>query len=82
MAGTKLDPKALGYAGATVAAACMLLTGIGGNFGIYTGAAEQMMRWHMFFSLSPLGIILGIVEAAVISFVCGYAFAWLYNRLA
>jgi len=76
----KLNEKALGYAAATISAACMLLLGIGGRIGIYTGAAEQMMKWHMFFSLSVVGIITGIIEAAVIGLVFGYAFGWVYNK--
>lgn len=76
----KLNPLALGYAAAIISAVCMLLLGIGGNIGIYAGAAEQMMEWHMFFSLSVVGIIAGIVEAAIISFVFVYAFGWVYNK--
>jgi hypothetical protein len=60
----------------------MLLLGILANLGIYVSAARQMMKWHMFFSLSPLGIITGMIEAAVLSFVFAYAFAWVYNKLA
>ncbi len=77
----KLKPGALATAGAIVAVAVMLLLGIFGNLGIYSGAVEMMMKWHMFFSLSLLGIIGGMIEAAVISFVLLYLFAWIYNRL-
>ncbi|MFV2081705.1 MAG: hypothetical protein ACC669_07560 [bacterium] len=77
----KLKPGALATAGAIVAVAVMLLLGIFGNLGIYSGAVEMMMRWHIFFSLSLIGIIGGMVEAAVISFVLLYLFAWIYNRL-
>ncbi len=76
----KLNPGALASAGAIVSVAVMLLLGIFGNLGIYSGAAEMMMKWHMFFSLSLLGIIGGMIEAAVISFVFLYFFAWIYNR--
>ncbi len=76
----KLNELALGYAGAIVSAALMLLLGIGGNIGTYASAAEQMMNWHMFFSLSAIGIITGMIEAAIISFVFLYAFGWLYNK--
>jgi len=78
----KLKELALGYAGAIVSAAGMLLLGIGGNAGFYAGAAQQMMGMHMFFSLSPLGIITGMIEAAVMGFVFAYAIAWAYNRFA
>ncbi len=78
----KLNELALGYAGAIVSAVGMLLLGIGGNAGFYAGAAQQMMGMHMFFSLSPLGIITGMIEAAVIGFVFAYAFALVYNKFA
>ena len=81
MVKTKLNEKALGYAAGTISAACMLLLGILANIGIYSGAAQQMMKWHMFFSLSLRGIIAGMIEAAVIGFIFGYAFAWIYNKL-
>lgn len=80
MTETKLNALALGYAAAILSAVGMLLLGIGGNIGIYTGAVEMMQQWHMFFSLSITGIIAGMIEAAVISFVFVYAFAWLYNK--
>jgi len=76
----KLNQLALGYAAAILSAICMLLLGLLGNIGIYTGAVEMMQQWHMFFSLSIGGIITGIIEAAIIGFVCGYAFGWLYNK--
>lgn len=80
-AATKLNALALGYAAAIVAAAIMLLLGILGNLGIYVGAVDMMRQWHMFFSLSIGGIIAGMVEAAIISFVLVYIFGWLYNKL-
>lgn len=78
----KLNALALGYAAAIVSAVCMLLLGISANLGIYTGAAAMMVQWHMFFSLNTAGIIFGIIEAAIISFVFAYVFGWVYNKLA
>ena len=78
----KLNPLALGYAIAIVSAAFMLLLGILGNIGIYTGAVNMMQQWHMFFSLSIGGIVAGMIEATVIGFVFAYAFGWLYNKFA
>lgn len=75
----KLNSFALGISAATVAALCMLLLGILGSFGVYKGAVEMMSQWHMFFSLTPFGILTGIIEAAVTSFVFFYIFGWLYN---
>jgi hypothetical protein len=77
----KLNAAAFGYAGAIISAVIMLLLGILGNVGLYIGAVQQMERWHMFFSLSPVGIIAGMVEAAVMSFIFCYAFGLVYNGL-
>ncbi|MFH1064183.1 MAG: hypothetical protein V1729_03830 [Candidatus Woesearchaeota archaeon] len=75
-----LNALALGYASASISAAGMLLLGILGNMGLYIGAAEMMRQWHMFFSLSIGGIVGGMIEAAVISFVFMYTFGWVYNK--
>ncbi|MBU0729608.1 MAG: hypothetical protein KKE17_14175 [Proteobacteria bacterium] len=77
----KLNALALGTSAAIVSALSMVILGILGNLGIYSGAVEMMIKWHMFFSLSVVGIITGMVEAAVISFVCIYIFGWIYNKL-
>ena len=79
-AATKLNALVLGYVAAIVSAVIMLLLGILGNLGIYTGAVEMMRQWHMFFSLSIGGIIAGIIESAIISFVFAYILGWLYNK--
>jgi hypothetical protein len=76
----ELDALALGYAAAIISAVVMLLLGILGSVGVYTGAAGMMVQWHMFFSLSIGGIIAGMIEAAIISFVIAYAFGLVYNK--
>lgn len=77
----KLNSLALGYAGAILSALGMLIMGILGNLGIYTKAVEHMQDWHIFFSLSVGGIISGMVEAAIWSFVILWIFGCLYNML-
>ncbi len=77
-----LNALALGYAAAIMSALVMLTLGILANLGIYEEAAATMAQHHLIFSLSFLGIIGGMVEAAIISFITGYIFGWLYNRLA
>jgi len=77
----KLDAVALAVAAAIVAALIMLLLGILGNLGIYMGAVRMMEEWHMFFDLTPIGIIGGMIEAAIISFIFVYVFGWAYNWL-
>lgn len=78
-----LNELNFGFAGAIISAICMLLLGILGiwNVGIYTGAVNMMQNTHMFFSLSVGGIILGMIEVAIIGFVSLYLFALIYNKL-
>jgi hypothetical protein len=76
----QLHAHALASSGAIVAAASMLLLGIGANIGVYDGAAAMMQQWHLFFSPSFGGIIAGMIEAVIITYIFLYAFAWVYNR--
>jgi len=41
-----------------------------------------MEQWHLFFEPTVGGTVAGMIEAAVISFVLMYTFAWLYNTFA
>ena len=77
----KLNSFAFGASAVIVAALSMLILGILGNIGVYKGAVEMMTQWHMFFSLTPFGILTGIIEAAIITFVFFYIFGWIYNKL-
>jgi len=76
----KINQTAFGFSGAAVGALGMLLLGTLGNIGVYTGAVKMMQQWHMYFSISVKGIIAGMLEAAVVSFVAMYAIAWFYNK--
>lgn len=71
----------LGYTGAILSALGMLALGILGNFGFYLKIVEHMQDWHAFFSLSVAGIVGGMIEAAIFSFVALYIFAFVYNLL-
>lgn len=75
----KLQSKQLAVTFAVWSALFMLVLWLLGNAGIYTGAAEMMANWHMFFDLTVTGLIAGMIEAAVISFVLIYVFVWIYN---
>lgn len=79
---TAIDPLAFAGAGAVVAAGVMLVLGVFGTLGVYTGAVTAMARWHQFFEPTVVGTAAGMVEAAVGTFVVAYAFAWGYNTLA
>ena len=76
----ELNAKAMGFSVALISTACMLLLGIFGNLGIYIGAVNMMQQLHLFFSLSLLGIIGGMIEAAIISFVVTYIIVYFYNK--
>ncbi len=78
----KLDGKALGYSFAIISALCMLLLGILGNLGVYLGVVEMMEQWHLFFTLSIVGIVGGMIEAGVIGFLAGWLIALFYNKFA
>jgi len=82
MAKNSWNALAMGYAAAILSAACMLVLGILGNLGVYTEAVNAMAQWHLFFSLSIVGIITGMIEAAVWGFVVAFLFGWLYNKFA
>ena len=77
----KINPMVFGISGAIVSALVMFLLSIFGSMGIYSGAANMMAEWHIFFKPTIGGTIAGIVEAAIISFVFLYLFAWIYNKI-
>lgn len=78
----KLNKLALGYTGATISAVLMLVMGVLTNLGVYEKASDHMSDWHLFYSPSFFGIIGGMIEAAVVSFIFFYIFAVLYNKFS
>tara|TARA_Y100000310_G_scaffold343027_1_gene448808 strand:+ start:4979 stop:5227 length:249 start_codon:yes stop_codon:yes gene_type:complete len=80
MKGKGLDPKAFGKSLAVVSALFMLALSIAARSGVYTSAAEQMIKWHMFYSLTATGIVTGIIEAAVFGYVFGWLIVYFYNK--
>ena len=79
---TKLNAVAFGLAAAITAALIMLILGILSRFGIYTEATTMMTEWHLFFSPTPIGVLAGMAEAAISTFVFSYLFAILYNNIS
>lgn len=75
----KLNALALGYAGATILAIIMLLFGMLGNLGLYEHIGQTMQQWHIFLSISTGGIIGGMIEVIIGSFIFFYIFAVIYN---
>jgi len=78
----KLNEIALGYSIGIISALCMLLLGIFGPMGFYGGMMGMMQTAHMFFWISPLGIMVGIIEATILGFVSGWLTAKIYNKFA
>jgi hypothetical protein len=78
----RLNPRPWAKTFALWSALLMLVLGILANLGIYTQAAAQMAKWHLFFSLDFIGIVSGMVEAAIVSYVLVYLFVWIYNQVA
>jgi len=75
----KINEHALGTSIAGVSAIVMLALGVGANVGIYRNAAQMMMQWHGFFSLTAGGIVSGMIEAAVFGYIGGWLIARFYN---
>ena len=77
-----LNAKAFGYSLGIVSGFIMLILGILGNLGLYLSGVSAMAEWHIFFDLSVLGIIAGIIEAGIFGFVFGWLVAVIYNRIS
>lgn len=77
----KLQAKQLAVTFAIWSALLMLVLWLLANMGLYVSAAEQMAKWHVFFNLTFAGLIAGMIEAAVVSYILVFVFAWVYNRV-
>lgn len=77
-----LQVNALGLSLAFLGAISMLAISLAALAGVYTGAYEAMKAWHLFYDLTAVGIIGGLVEAAVWSYIAGVLIAWSYNWFA
>ena len=75
----KLEAHVFATALAIWSALFMLILWVLAKTGLYLSATEQMAKWHIFFNLSFIGLVGGMVEAAVISFVGVYSFVFVYN---
>ena len=78
----KLNPLALGLALGILDAACMLILSLLGRFGYGQSAVWITMNFIPGYSLSFSGIVIGALFCGVVSFVLGYAVAYLYNLFA
>ncbi len=74
------SPQALGMSFGILGALAMLLLSLVGKLGYGLEAVRIMAAFHIGYSLSPGGILIGTIEGAVASYVAGYLTAYLYNR--
>ena len=77
----KFTAQPVAIALAAWSALVMLLLWILAKMGLYVSATEAMISWHMFFNLTFVGLIGGMIEAAVISFLGVHSFVLIYNIL-
>lgn len=77
----QLNAQPVATALAIWSALVMLLLWALAKIGLYVAAAEAMASWHMFFNLSFMGLVGGMIEAAVISFLGVYSFVFVYNLI-
>lgn len=77
----KLQAKQLAVTFAIWSALLMLVLWLLAKVGLYVSAAEQMAKWHVFFNLSFGGLIAGMIEAAIVSYILVFVFAWVYNQV-
>ncbi len=75
----KVESKQLAVTFAVWSAFVMLVLWLFANMGLYVSVAEQMAKWHMFFNFSFQGLIAGMVEAAIESYILVLTFVWVYN---
>ena len=75
----KLKSKQLSISFAVWSALLMFILWLLANLGIYVSAANMMSQWHIFFNLSFTGLIGGMIEAAVASYILTTVFVWIYN---
>lgn len=75
----KLQAKHLAVTFALWSALFMLVLWLLANIGIYVTAAEMMSQWHMFFDLTFTGLITGMIESAIVSYLLVLMFVWTYN---
>ena len=75
----EINALSLGFALAVLYAACMLVVAVCAKLGVYKKAAEMLQQFHIYFTLSTRGIILGMIEGGVWGFILGLAAGLLYN---
>ncbi len=78
----KLNPTALGISLGILGGLMMVVLGIVGLLGFAEDAVRIMASFHIGYSLTAVGIIIGTIEGAAGSFVFGYLTAVFYNKFS
>jgi hypothetical protein len=60
----------------------MLLLSLVGLAGYFQEAVSMMQAMHLGYDLTAIGIVIGIIEAAVVSFIGGWLIAVFHNKFA
>ncbi|MDP2691273.1 MAG: hypothetical protein Q8O95_02615 [bacterium] len=76
-----LNVNAFGLSLAVFGALGMLIMALLAMAGYYTEAWDLMAQFHVLADLTVLGVIGGMIEAALWSYVSGVLVAWVYNRI-
>lgn len=77
----KLQIQRLSVAGAIFAAFSMLVLSIANALGFYQDAVSMMQQWHMFYTPTIGGTIVGMIEAAIITYLSILIIVWIYDLL-
>jgi hypothetical protein len=78
----RCNTNALGIAIGAVCALGMLVLSVVGLAGYGQEAVSAMQAWHIWYDLSVVGIIAGIIEAGIVGYIGGFLIAWFYNLVA
>ena len=77
-----LSPNGLATSMAIVSVIYMLILSLAGLAGYGQEAVNMMRAWNIGYELTVLGIIIGIVVSALMSYISGWLIAFFYNKFA
>jgi|GEM_PF-5941195 len=78
----ELDAKAFASSKAIVGALTILAIGLIGRTGHLTYVVDILQRVLLFFDLTYTGIAAGVIQVAILAYICGLLFATLYNKMS
>jgi len=78
----QLDKRAFGLTLGTIMGVCLFLCTLWAMARGGGGHLVMLKRFYIGYDISVLGAFLGLVYAFIDGLICGWVFAWLYNKLA